>query len=219
MPMTYNHFGAGTVPPVPPQISGYPPLPPGPPAGGRQHRWPILIAAAAVGGMVAVAAVTAITTQARLSAHTAPKSPPPVTVTVPPPTPAAPTPLPTAQADRQTCQQGWIPAGQAIDSATAALDVLPKGMKVADPAVQANPEWANAVGKAGEFYRNASAILRGQIAPGTTPVLAEAAHTAVTALHALGDAMSPPSDINGNAGAIANAAAAQVGVLCQRLAP
>lgn len=218
--MSHNTFGVGTAPPpAPPQMPGYPPLPPGPPAGGRRRRlWPTLVAAAAVGAVVASGAAALITTQTRDSVA-APTSPEPSTVTVPAPTPVVPAPLPTAQADRQTCQQGWIPAGQAIDSATAALDVLPKGVKIADPAVQANPEWAAAVSKAGGFYRQASSALDGQIAPGTTPVLAAAAHTAVTALRTLGDSMSPPSDINGNAGEIANAAAAQVGVLCQRLAP
>lgn len=218
--MTHNTFGVGTVPPpYPPQIPGYPPLPPSPPTGGGRRRWPILLAAATVGAAVAAGAAAVITTQVRDATASAPNLPAQVTVSVPAPTPAAPAPLPTEQADRQTCQQGWVPAGQAIDSATSSLNVLPKGMKVVDPAVQANPEWANAVSKAGEFYRQASSTLDGQIAPGTTPVLAEAAHTAVTALHALGDAMSPPSDINGNVGEIANAAAAQVGVLCQRLAP
>lgn len=213
--MNPNRVGTAP-PPIPPQMPAYPPMPPGPPTGGR--RWPALVAAAAVGAVTAAAMAAIVTTQIRDNAS-APNSPAPVSVTVPAPSPVSPAPLPTAQADRQTCQQGWLPAGTAIDSATGALSVLPAGMKVTDPAVQANPAWAEAVRKAGEHYREASHALDGQIAPGTTPALAEAAKTAVSALRTLGDSMSPPSDINGNAFDIANEASAQVGILCQRLAP
>lgn len=214
MPMTYNHFGAGTVPPVPPQISGYPPLPPGPPAGGQQRRWPILIAAAAVGGMVAVAAVTAITTQARLSAHTAP--PPPVTVMVPPPTPAAPTPLPTAQADRQTCR-ARVEVSRLISEASTAQGVIPRGMTILDPAVRSNPAWTAGVKKAGSFYTQAGDVLKA--APGTTPALAEAVATASSALHALGTAYATFSDVSGNAHDIAKESSDAMDIMCQRLAP
>lgn len=217
--MSHNTFGVGTAPPpAPPQMRGYPP-PPGPPSGGgRRRRWPVIVAAAAVGAVVAAGAAALITTQSRDGAATSAASAP-STVTVPAPTPAAPAPLPTAQADQQTCRQGWIPAGEAIDSATGALNVLPKGMKIDDPAVQSNPEYAAAVIRAAGFYRQASSALDRQIAPGTTPVLAAAAHTAVAALQALGDAMSPPAAMNGDVFNIADSAAAQVGVLCQRLAP
>lgn len=217
--MSHNTFRVDIAPPPrPPQLPGYPPVPPVPPSGGgRWRRWPVLVAAAAVGAVVAAGAAALITTQSRESAATS--APAPSTVTVPAPTPAAPVPLPTAQADQQTCRQGWIPAGEAIDSATAALNVLPKGMKIDDPAVQANPQYAAAVIRAAGFYRQAASALDGQIAPGATPVLREAAHAAVTALRALGDSVAAPGEINGNVGEIANAASAQVGVLCQRLAP
>jgi len=216
--MTHNTFGVDTAfpPPPPPQMPSYPPLPPGPPSGGSR-RWPVLVAAAVIGAVVSAGAAFAITTQAQDT--TVQGLPAPTTVTVAAPTPAPPVPLPTTEADRQTCRQGWVPAGQAMDSAIAALNVIPKGMKIEDPAVQANPEWASALGKASDFYRQASTALDGQIAPGTTPVLAQAAHSAVSALRLLGDSMSPPNEIDGNAGEIANAAAAQMGTLCKRLAP
>jgi hypothetical protein len=160
-----------------------------------------------------------ITAQARDTATEGPAAPTPVTVTVPAPAPPSPVPLPTSQADRQTCQGGWVAAGNLIDSATGAMAVLPKGMKIDDPAVWANPEWAAAVRRAGDFYRQASDALKTQIAPGATPVLTEAAHTAVKALHTLGDATADPGAINGNAFDIANKASAQMAVLCTRLAP
>ncbi len=63
----------------------------------------------------------------------------PVTVTVAAPTPAPPAPLPTSQADRQTCRQGWINAGNLIKSAQAAVTVLPPDVKVGDPATALEP--------------------------------------------------------------------------------
>jgi hypothetical protein len=221
--MSHNTFGVGTVPPLPPPrppLPGYSPHPPGPPEKTDRHRWPVLLTAGTIGAVVASAIAVVITVQARdTSAPAVTQAPSPITVTVAAPTRPAPAPLPTSQADRQTCQQGWVPAGKLIDSATAALNVLPQGMKINDPAVQTNPDWVAAVVKAGGFYRQASDALETQIAPGASPILFEAANTAAKALRSLGDATSAPGDINGNAFDIANEAAAQVGVLCTRLAP
>lgn len=224
--MNTNRFGVDTAfpPPPPPHLPppppppGYTPQPPHPPA--RAHRrWPVLAGAAAIGAVIASAAAAVITVQVRDSSTVTAESPAPVTVTVAAPTSPSPAPLPALQADRQTCQQGWLPAGRLIDSATGALNVLPKGMRINDPAVQSNPEWSAAVVSAGGFYHQASEALDRQIAPGTTPILLDAATTAVKALRSLGDATSAPGEINGNAFDIANEAAAQVGVLCTRLAP
>lgn len=222
MPVSHNTYGLGTVPPPPPQppMPGYSPQPPGPPADIGRRRWPVLLTAGAIGAVIAAAVAAVITVQGRGTSSPAVTEPPaPVTVTVAAPTRPPPAPLPTSQADRQTCQEGWVPAGKLIDSATAALNVLPQGMKINDPAVQTTPEWADAVVKAGGFYRQASDALETQIAPGATPILLEAANTAAKALRSLGDATSAPGDINGNAFDIANEAAVQVGVLCTRLAP
>lgn len=224
MPMSTNRLGVDTAfpPPPPPHLPppppGYAPQPPRPSA--RAHRrWPLLAGAAVVGAVIASAAAAVITIQVRDSGTVTSGSPAPVSVTVAAPTPSSPAPLPALQADRQTCQQGWLPAGRLIDSATGALNVLPKGMRINDPAIQSNPEWSAAVVRAGDFYHQASEALDRQIAAGTTPILLEAATTAVKALRSLGDATSAPGEINGNAFDIANEAAAQVGVLCTRLAP
>lgn len=217
--MSHNTFEVGTAPPpAPPQMAGYPP-PPGPPSGGRRRRlWPMLVAAAAGGAVVASGAAALITTQAR-DTVAAPASPMPSTVTIPAPTPAPPAPLPAAQADRETCQVGFVGTQQPTKSAAQALAILPSGMKVLDPAVRSNPVWAGAVRSAGESYRQASDALRAHIAPGTTPVLAQAANTAVSAFRLVGDAYVAFDPIAGNAFEMALESSDQMVALCQRLAP
>lgn len=219
MPMSNNTFPLGTVPPAPPPPFGYMPQPPGPPSGNGRRRWPILFAAGIIGAVIASAAAAGITLQARDTTAATPELPAPVTVTVAAPTPAAPAPLPTSQADRQTCRQGWINAGNLIKSAQAAVTVLPPDVKVGDPATASNPEWAEAVKLAANYYRQASSALESNIAPGTTPVLAEAAQTSVKALRLLGDAIRTSDPITGNAVTIANETTQQTGALCVRLAP
>jgi hypothetical protein len=208
-------------PPPPPVMPGYPPLPPGPPpADTHRRRWPVLVAAGVVGAVVAALAAAVITVQARDTIKAkASEAHAPVTLTVPAPTPAPPAPLPTAQADRQTCEQGWIPAGRLVDSGKAALATLPEGIKIGDPVVPTNPDWTATAQRAGDSYRQASEALKSAIAPGTTPILAEAASSAAKALRVLGDAISTNDLIVGNAIEIGNATAKQVGVLCYRLAP
>jgi len=216
MPMTYNAFGVDTAfPPPPPQIPGNPPLPPSPPAGGGR-RWPVLVAAAVIGAVVSAGAAFAITTQAHTTVQGLPA---PTTITVAAPTPSAPVPLPTDQADRQTCQQGWIPAGNLIDQALASVRTLPDGVRVGDPAIRSNPEWSSAVQRAADSYQQAGDALAASIAPGTTPALKEAAQTAVKSLHLLAASMKSVDPATGNAGEIVNTSGSQVGRLCQRLAP
>lgn len=218
--MNQNMFGVGTVPPpMPPQMPGYPPpLPPGPPARGRR-RWPMLIVAGAVGAVIASGAAALITTQARGNTAAPAQTPAPVTVTVRAPASAAPIPLPTAQADRQTCQVGFVATQAPTKSAAQALSILPPGVKVLDPAVQTNPDWAAAVHRAGEYYKQASEALRTQIAPGSTPVLEHAANTAVSAFRLIGDAYTNFDPIAGNAYEMALESSDQMVALCTRLAP
>lgn len=222
--MTQHHTVDIAFPPPlpPPRDPGKWPPPPGPPPpspGSSRRSWPALAAAAAAGAVVAAIIAALITMQVRDTTPGAAPTHAPVTKTVQPPAPASPAPLPTAQADHQTCYQGWDAASRYVDMAKDALRVLPKGMKVSDPAVQSNPDWIAALQKAGSLYQQASDTLRAQIAPGTTPVLAAAANTAVPALRTLGDATANPTAANGNAFGIADAAAKEVGALCNRLAP
>ncbi|WP_256277893.1 hypothetical protein [Mycolicibacterium grossiae] len=142
-----------------------------------------------------------------------------MTVTVAAPTPAAPAPLPVDQANRQTCKEGFIATQAPTKSATEALSVLPAGVKVLDPAVQQNPEWAGAVRTAGGYYTQASEALRAKVAPGTTPVLANAADTAVKAFRVLGDSYTQFEAVAGNAHDLAIEASDQMVALCTRLAP
>ena len=69
------------------------------------------------------------------------------------------------------------------------------------------------------LYSQAGSALESNIAPGTTPVLAEAAQTSVKALRLLGDAIRTSDPITGNAVTIANETTQQTGALCVRLAP
>ena len=73
-------------------MPGYPPQPPGPPAGSGRRRWPALVAAGIIGGVIA--SPRPQSSQCRLA--TPPQRPQtlptPVTVTVAAPTPAPPAP-------------------------------------------------------------------------------------------------------------------------------
>lgn len=218
--MSHNPFDVATAPPTPPPaMPGYSPQPPGPPAGSGRRRWPVLVTAGVIGAAIASVAATVITVQARDTTTASPESPVPTTVTVLAPASPAPAPLPTAQADRQTCQVGFIGTQAPTKSAAEALATLPPGVKVLDPAVQANPEWSAAVRSAGRFYKQASDALGSQIAPGTSPVLAQAAHTAVDAFQLVGNAYVTFDPIAGNAYEIALSASDQMVALCTRLAP
>ena len=177
--MSQNHFGvdAAFPPPPPPPVPGWPPhQPPGPPPArpARGRRWPVLVAAGAIAATIASVAAASITLSARDTGPSdAPVTSSPVTVTVAAPTPAAPAPLPTAEADRQTCQDGWVQAGNLIRSAQDALSVLPPDVALAygctGPVLRAcgvpydvrraEPysiydefDWDVAVGKNGDIY-------------------------------------------------------------------
>lgn len=218
--MTRNHTIDIALPP-PPSVPGFPPLPPGPPpARGPRRRWPVLVAAGLVGAVVAAVAAATITVANRDSSPAAAPQPrAPVTKTVSPVAPPPPAPLPTAQADHQTCYQGWDSAGQLFGQAKAALATLPKDVKVGDPAIPTNPDWNAAAQKAANLYRQASETLRSAFAPGTTPILSEAVATAVKELRLTADAIGTNDRAVGNAGTIGNATAYEVGTLCDRLAP
>jgi hypothetical protein len=210
-------------PPLPPP-PGYPIYPPpGYPTGPVQHRrrWPVVAAAAAVGAVVAAVIATIVTTA--VTANTIPAAgtaaPKTVTMTATPTAPLPPAPLPAAQADRQTCQNGWLAAEEPVKAAGTAQSVIPKGMDILDPAVRANPDWSAALQKAGDFYTQAADILGARIAPGTTPILAQAADSATKAFYALGATYKNFDPVNGNAHDIALQASDEMAVLCQRLAP
>ncbi len=221
--MSNKPFRAETLPSPPPAFPRHPPgrppqHPPAPPSDGRRRWWPTLAAAGGISAVVSAAPAAVITLQVRNTSE-APQTSAPVTITVPAPAPPTPAPLPAAQADRQTCQEGWLATAAPARAATDTLSVLPPQVKILDPAVRANPDWTAAVERAGDFYRQASETLQVHIAPGTTPILAEASNTAVKAFRVLGDAYSTFDPISGNAHDIAKEASDEMAVLCTRLAP
>lgn len=222
--MSENRIGVDTAfpPPPPPPVPGWPPNhPPGPPPAGRPHgrRWPTLVAVGAIAATIASVAAAAITFSARDTGPSETRATSsPVTVTVAAPKPAAPAPLPTAEADRQTCQGGWIQAGNLIRSAQDALSVLPPDVKVGDRAATSNTQWAGAIQRAADLYTQASAVLEENLAPGATPVLLNAAQTSVRTLRVLGEAIRTSDPITGNAVTMANESTQLTGALCVRLA-
>lgn len=199
-----------TAPAAPPN----PPLP-APPTGSRRL-WPQLAAGAAIGAALAAVVTLAITSGGPSASTTTPAAPAPVTITAA--APPGPAPLPLDQANRQTCQQGWLSASTHIRSATQAQSAIPVD-SILDPAVRANPSWTAAVHDAGAEYRQAADALKAQIAPGASPILLATSNTAVNAFHALGDAYNTFDDLNGNAHAVATDTAEQMSALCTRLAP
>ncbi|WP_241473890.1 hypothetical protein [Mycolicibacterium neoaurum] len=216
--------GDTAFPPSPPGI--YPQLTPGYPVqppitvARPRRRWPALAIAAIAGAAVASLASALIAVQVRSDDRIDQSQlSSPATVTISATTTPATPPLPTVDANRKTCQQGWIAAGRNIQSAKTAVSALPPDLKVGQPALATNPEWMALARQAAEFYGAASDSLAANIAPGTTPVLAEAARTSVKALRLLADAIRTNDPIVGNAGAIANETTQQTGALCTRLVP
>lgn len=215
MPMNPNTFGVDTAF-TPLQPPGFPPAPPRP----DRHRnlWPAVVIAGTISALVASAAAALITVQVRSTSE--PRGfGAPVTVTAAAPTTDKPAPMPVDLANRTTCQEGFVATQAPTKSAVEALSALPVGMKILDPAVQQNPEWTSAVRRAGAYYTQASEALRAKVAPGTTPVLAGAADTAVEAFRLLGDSYTNFAPIAGNAHDLAVEASDQMVALCTRLAP
>lgn len=195
---------------------GPPPQQTPPPRG----RW-IVAVVIAITALITATATAITTVEVRGDMSSSATSPPPITVTVTAPTHTAqpPIPLPTAEADHQTCQDGWIAAGRLIDSSNAALDALPPGMRINDPAIATNSEWMAAVRRAGDLQQQAADALDAQITPGATPILASAATAAVQAMSATAYAITHIDPHSGDVGKISNASAAEMAALCRRLAP
>lgn len=222
MPMTPNSFGPPGAPPHPPPPGHHPYGPPGPPApppaAHGRRRWPTLVVSGAIGALVAAAVAAVVTTEVREDSAASAIEPSPSTTTVAAPPPPSAAPVPTRQADERTCREGWIPAGNLAASAVTALRTLPDGVRVGDTRIPSNPAWAEAVERAGDSYRRAGDVLAAHITPGATPILRESAEAAAKSLTLLGNALIAGDPVNGNAGEMVDAAGAQVGALCQRLA-
>jgi hypothetical protein len=212
----------GTDPNPPPPATREPP-----PAPMAYYRLALLAAGVAGALVAAVTAATIITqidnaetpgethTRAAVTVTAAPPAMPAVPAV---PAVPAPTPLPAEEANRQTCKQGWILAGNFIHAAQEAVADLPPS-SLGDPALLGHPDWVAATQQAAGFYYQASEALKSAVDPGTTPVLADASTTAVKALRLLADVFLTNDAISDNAIEIANAASKDIGVLCMRLVP
>ena len=173
--------------------AAYPPAPP-----ERRRRWPAVAAAAGIGAVVAGVITTLITIAATNPepTNTAAPAAPTVTVTAAPAPP--PAPLPVAEADKQTCR-GWETTSTLFTAGAVSQGVIPQGMTITDMAVQNNPAWKAGVIKASELYGQAADTLSAQIAPGTSPMLAQIADTSVSALRTLSEGYKTFDPANGNA--------------------
>jgi hypothetical protein len=201
-------------PPPPVYPTGPPsPYPPTPPQ--RRRRWPAIAASAGVGAVVAGVITTLITVAATpkpASTGAAPVAPQTVTVTAAPAKP--PTPRPAAEADKQTCH-AWATTDTLYTAAAAAQSVIPQGMTIIDPAVQANPAWKAGVLRASELYGQAADTFAGQIAPGTSPMLAEIADTTVSSLRTISEAYKTFDPASGDAVAVYQADQKALDWLCR----
>lgn len=193
-----------TLPPPPPM-----PMPP-PPGTPRPRRWwPV----AGVIGMALGAAIASVISAGTMGGNT---STAPVTITAQPAPPPTPVPLPTADADRATCNT-WVTVAKLTREASEAQGVIPEGLSVLDAQKQNNADWKAGVMKAAAAYAKAADVLT--VAPGTTPILADAAEGARATLRTLSNAYRTFADTSGNAYAAAKESGVMVNVLCNELAP
>ena len=201
-------------PPPPVYPTGPPsPYPSAPPQ--RRRRWPAIAASAGIGAVVAGVITTLVTVAATpepTSTAAAPGAPQTVTVTAAPAKP--PAPLPAAEADKQTCH-AWGTTDTLVDAALAAMSVIPQGMTITDPAVQQNPAWKAGVIRASELYGQAADTFAAQIAPGTSPMLAQIADTTVSSLRTLSEAYKTFDPTTGNAVAVFQANQQALDWLCR----
>lgn len=192
-------YGQNPVPGYPPVASmraAYGGMTAGPaapayPAGSGRRRWPAIAAATLGAAAVAGAVATAVTLHTSPAASLA-TSGQTVTVTAEPPTPQV---LPAAEADTQTCRS-WRTAAPMLTSAKTAVSVIPEGLTITSPEVQANPVWSQAVTHAAKLYQQASETVKP--AEGTSRLLGHLASTASAALHTLSLAYADRDPANGN---------------------
>lgn len=117
-----------------------------------------------------------------------------VTASAPPP----PEPLPAEQADEKTCG-GWDDARSTVLDAASALSVIPDGIDVLSPEVQAHPEWKAGVAKASRLFEQAAGTLADAKAEGTSPMLGHVTDTTIEALHTVSIAYRTFAPESGNA--------------------
>lgn len=188
----------------------YPPTP----APTKRRLWPAAAAAAGAGALVAGVITTVVTLSVTSPAtpHNAAPTAETVTVTAAPPAP--PAPLPAAQADAQTCH-AWGTTDTMYTAAAVAQSVIPQGMTITSPEVQTNPAWKAGVLRASDIYGQAANGLEAQIAPGTSPMLAQIAQTTVGSLRTLSESYKAFDPANGSAVSVYQANQKALDWLCR----
>jgi hypothetical protein len=194
----------------------YPTWPPQqyPPTPTKRRRWPAVAAAAGAGTIVAGVITIVITLSVTAPATTNTTTPAAETTTVTAAPPAPPAPLPAAQADAQTCH-AWGTTDTMYTAAAAAQGVIPQGMAITDPPVQTNPTWKAGVMRASEIYGQAASTFESQIAPGTSPMLAQVSATTVSALRTLSEAYKTFDPATGNSVSVYQANQKALDWLCR----
>ncbi len=198
----------------PPAYPTWPPHQYPPPPAKRRRLWPAVAAAAGAGAIVAGAITTVITLSVTAPATTNTASSAADTVTVTASPPAPPAPLPVAEADAQTCH-AWGTTDTLYTAAAAAQGVIPQGMTITDPAVQTNPAWKAGVIRASDLYGQAADTFESQIAPGTSPTLAQVAATTVSSLRTLSEAYKAFDPATGNSVSVYQANQKALDWLCR----
>jgi hypothetical protein len=182
----------------PPAYPTWPPQPYPPAPQKQRRRWPAVAAAAGIGAIVAGSITTLIAFAATSPEPTRTAGPAPSTVTETAGPPPSPAPLPVAEADAQTCH-AWQTTDTLFTAAAAAQGVIPQGMTITDPAVQANPAWKAGVLRASDLYAQAANTFESQIAGDASPMLSQAADTTVSSLRTLSESYKTFDPANGAA--------------------
>ena len=182
----------------PPAYPTWPPQPPYPPAPQPpRRRWPAIAAAIGVGAVTGAVITTLITLAATGPAPVNTTAPTAGTITVTAEPPPPPTPMPAAQADAQTCH-AWGTADTLVNAGKAAMGVIPEDMAFNNEAVQNDPTLVASVTRASDLFDQAANTFEVQIAPGTSPMLAQIADTTVSSLHTLSEAYRTFDPASGN---------------------
>lgn len=196
----------------PPAYSTWPPQQ-HPPTPTKRPRWPAVAAAAGAGAIVAGVITTVVTVSVTAPAtSTTASAAETTTVTAAPLAP--PAPLPAAEADAQTCH-AWGTTDTMYTAAAAAQGVIPQGITITDPAVQTNPTWKAGAQRASEIYGQAASTFESQIAPGTSPMLAQVSATTVSSLRTLSEAYKTFDPATGNSVSVYQANQKAMDWLCR----
>ncbi|MCH9731997.1 MAG: hypothetical protein K0U84_20380 [Actinomycetia bacterium] len=194
---------------APQQAPSWPPPAPRPP-----RRWPAIAAAAGSGALVAAVITTLVTLAVTPTTPATPSAASPKTVTVTASPPAPPTPLTVSDADAQTCH-AWGTADRLVTAGAVKLNTLPDDVQPTDSAIESDPVFSAAVIGAADLFDQAATVFDAQIAPGTSPTLAQTADTTASSLRTMAQAYRTFDPIVGNSIAVFQASQKALDWLCE----